>query len=44
MHTISQFFVEYHDEYGNEIRDLSKIAMKYINSEFPTDLLSLLPF
>ena len=44
IHCLLQFFVEYQDEDGYGVRNLTKIALRYIGGDFPTDFISLLPF
>ena len=44
LHCITEFLVEYKDENGNEVIDLSKIALRYFKGEFASDFITLIPF
>ena len=44
IHCILQFFVEYKDEDGMPVRNLTKISLRYIGGDFSTDFISLIPF
>ena len=44
IHCLLQFFVEYQDEDGNGVRNLTKISLRYIKGDFPSDFISLIPF
>lgn len=42
-HFVSQFFLEYEDESQKKVRDMSKIAVNYVKTNFILDFLPLLP-